>query len=354
VLGGTVWAIRNEIPVGEADLVVIDEGSQLKVPDASIAVRRVGAAGRLVIAGDDKQLPPIVQGTYPDPHPGEPLVHRSIFECLRAQDQGEDPTAPLLENFRMNRTLCRYPAEQVYLPDYTSATDAIGRRRLALSEDGSSSLEDLFLEPHFPLVVGVIEGVRATAENRIEAAFVASVTLTLRRRLLSDSLTPYPDDRAGDQAFWSQGLFIVSPHRAQINAVRRALSGRRRWLSEPFVDTVDKMQGQECDAVIAAYGVSDVEYAMREKEFIYSLNRLNVAITRARAKTVLLLPRPLIEPPIHAFEDDRIASGIAFMQGLVQFAEHHGERTVHPLGHPARLELLRVPESCGTPDTTAH
>jgi hypothetical protein len=105
------------------------------------------------------------------------------------------------------------------------------------------------------------------------------------------------------------------------------------------------MQEQECDAVIATYGVSDVEYAMKEKEFIYSLNRLNVAITRARAKTVLLLPRPLIEPPIHAFEDDRIANGIAFMQGLVHFAEHHGERTVHALSPPARLVLLRVPES---------
>jgi DNA replication ATP-dependent helicase Dna2 len=354
VVGGTVWAIRKEIQVETADLVVIDEGSQLKVPDASIAIRRVGVAGRLVIAGDDKQLPPIVQGAYPDPDPGDPLVHRSIFECLREQEKGDNYTAPLLENFRMNRTLCRYPAEQVYLPDYTSATEMIARRRLALSDDGSSPLEDLILEPRFPLVVGVLEGVRATAENRVEAALVASVTVTLRSRLLSDSRTPYPDDRSGDRAFWSQGLFIVSPHRVQINAVRRALSQRRRWLSEPFVDTVDKMQGQECDAVIATYGVSDVEYAMREKEFIYSLNRLNVAITRARAKTVLLLPRPLIEPPIHAFEDDRIASGIAFMQGLVQFAEHHGERTVHPLGHPARLELLRVPESCGTPDSTAH
>jgi len=58
---------------------------------------------------------------------------------------------------------------------------------------------------------------------------------------------------------------------------------------------VDKMQGQECEAVIVSYGVSDVEYAMNEKEFIYSLNRLNVAITRARSKTIVFLPRPLLE-----------------------------------------------------------
>ena len=94
--------------------------------------------------------------------------------------------------------------------------------------------------------------------------------------------------------------------------------------------------------MIATYGVSDVEYAMGEKEFIYSLNRLNVAITRARAKTVVLLGRPLIEPPIAAFEDDRIAEGIAFMQGLVQWAERHGEVEEHPVGADVVLQLARV------------
>ena len=89
--------------------------------------------------------------------------------------------------------------------------------------------------------------------------------------------------------------FIVSPHHAQIWAIRRALAERRSWHSRPFVGTVDKMQGQECEAVIVSYSVSDVEYAMNEKEFIYSLNRLNVAITRARSKTIVFLPRPLLE-----------------------------------------------------------
>ncbi len=112
--------------------------------------------------------------------------------------------------------------------------------------------------------------------------------------------------------------------------------------ASPFVDTVDKMQGQECDAVIVSYGVSDVEYALSEKEFIYSLNRLNVAITRARAKTIVFLPLPLLEPPIAAFEDDRIAEGIAFMQGLWRFAETSGEASSRDLGDGALLRTFRV------------
>jgi hypothetical protein len=202
--------------------------------------------------------------------------------------------------------------------------------------DAPGSLADAVLDASHPLVVGVLEGVRATAENRVEAELVASTACRLRERLL---------DAGDDSDFWRHRLFIVCPHHAQIHAIRRALRARRSWQADPFVDTVDRMQGQECDAVIASYGVSDVEFAMREAGFIYSLNRLNVSITRARAKTIVFLPRPLVEPPIQAYEDETIAAGVAFMQGLVDFAERHGETSVHPLPRAAgSLVLLRVPE----------
>ena len=172
---------------------------------------------------------------------------------------------------------------------------------------------------------------------------VAVVAARLRERLVTATGARYSDDEDGDRHFWSSGLFIVSPHHAQINAINRALEHVRAWHSKPFVGTVDKMQGQECDAVVTSYGVSDVEFAMNEKEFIYSLNRLNVSITRARAKSVVFLPRPLIEPPIQAYEDDRVAEGVAFMQGLVAHAERAGEARSIGLGANAALTLFRVP-----------
>jgi DNA replication ATP-dependent helicase Dna2 len=81
---------------------------------------------------------------------------------------------------------------------------------------------------------------------------------------------------------------------------------------------------------------------MNEKEFIYSLNRLNVSITRARSKTIVFLPRPLLEPPIQAFEDDHTAPGVAFMMALVQFAEQNGESSSYDLDQGASLTLYRV------------
>jgi hypothetical protein len=164
------------------------------------------------------------------------------------------------------------------------------------------------------LVVCVLENVHATRENPHEARLVADLAAALRDRS--------PD--VDDHTFWRDRLFVVSPHHAHIRLIRRYLRDR---LGSPhsFVDTVDKMQGQECDAVIVSYGVSDVEYALSEQEFIYSRNRLNVAMTRARTKSILLISRRLLQPPIQALERDDVADGIAYMQGLAFWCEQGGD-----------------------------
>lgn len=342
ILGGTVWALRKQVYAGAVDAVIIDEGSQMRVPEAAIAARRLRRGGWLIVAGDHRQLPPIVQGVYPEPAAGEPLLHRSIFESLQAQGASNAYTSILLENFRMNRTLTRYPAEQIYVPGYQPVDDRVGARLLAVEPGGCDALTAEAIDPDYPLVVVVTDGVRAAAENRVEAALVARVALELRARLRDSAGDLYPEGAAGDGRFWRDGLFIVSPHHAQINAVQLALAAGRTWGVKPFVGTVDKMQGQECDAVITSYGVADIEYAAEEKDFIYSLNRLNVAVTRGRAKTIVFLSRALLEPPLASYEEDATAEGISFMQGLVQFARHHGETSTHPLEGGASATIYRV------------
>jgi hypothetical protein len=88
----------------------------------------------------------------------------------------------------------------------------------------------------------------------------------------------------------------------------------------PFVDSVDKMQGQGADVVVISYGVADPEFALSEAEFIYSLNRLNVAITRARAKCVVFLPRPLLDSLPRVLDLPEAERGLAFMRRLVEMA----------------------------------
>ncbi len=83
VVGATVYSCLKQYgQIPPFDLSVIDEASQVRVPEASIPIGLVGPQGRLVLAGDHLQLPPIVVGVYPETQPGEPLLHRSIFEAL--------------------------------------------------------------------------------------------------------------------------------------------------------------------------------------------------------------------------------------------------------------------------------
>jgi hypothetical protein len=114
------------------------------------------------------------------------------------------------------------------------------------------------------------------------------------------------------------------------------------------VDTVDKMQGQECDAVIVSYGVSDPEVTLLEGEFIYSLNRLNVAVTRARMKSIVFLPMPLLMPTLEVMANEDASERISYMDGLVRFAEEVNPPLVFDLDSSGstRLTIYRRYKCC--------
>jgi predicted RecB family nuclease len=348
VLGATVYScLKKQEELEGFDLVVIDEASQVRVPEAAIAVRRVADTGRLVLAGDHLQLPPIVAGVYPNTPPGEPLLHRSIFEAVCPRHAGRATSGPqeesrilrpLLENFRMNDVLTSFAAQLLYGPGYRCVNDEVARQRLAFKVGRDlDPLVGACLDPDFPLVVVILDGIRAAQANPVEADLVAQLVTALRDGLRAADGRPYPDDAR----FFRHGVFIVSPHHAQIRAIQKELAAQRHWEVPPFVDTVDKMQGQEADAVIVSYGVADPEFALREAEFIYGLNRLNVAVTRARSKCVVCLPRPLLEATPQVLDVEAAAAGLAFMRQLVAAAERVGEELVFE-GDEVEARVIRA------------
>lgn len=357
LLGGTVYSFdRVKRVVPSLDLLVVDEASQMRPAELALAISVLTDGGRLVLAGDDLQLPPVIQADYPAPDGDYPGLEDSIFAYLRHRDDPREPiyTCQLQENWRMNHTLSRFPAETLYGTSYTPATDEIGNQRIGLApptSQGESEDECLewILNPAYPLVLCVLENVRTTLENPAEAALVAQITQRLRERLIDPGTgEPYPQTGDGDSLFWRRGLFIVSPHHAQIAAIQSHLARLRAWEHLPLVDTVDKMQGQEAEAVIVSYGVSDVETALSEAEFIYSRNRLNVSLTRGKAKCMVFLPRPLLEPPLDVVQDERAEIGLQHMLDLLEFCRTHGEEKTFDLGRregntgPNKLTVFRA------------
>jgi uncharacterized protein len=78
-----------------------------------------------------------------------------------------------------------------------------------------------------------------------------------------------------------EDILVVAPYNAQVSALAEVLLAGAR------VGTVDKFQGQEAPVVIYSMATSTPEDAPRGMEFLYSLNRLNVAISRARCVAVV-------------------------------------------------------------------
>lgn len=340
VVGATVYSCMKADPGQAFDLVVIDEASQVRLPEASVPLTLGQESGRLLLAGDHQQLPPIVHGDWPDPVAG-PAIHASVLVALRVPGDAS-LGLQLQENWRMNRTLTSLAAEFIYGASYQCANEAVATHRLRWdAPEGSSTFARYALDPDFPLVIVVLDGVEAGKENVVEAGLVAELARALRDGLRLAASGPYPDDSSFFHGTKKEdpGAFIVSPHHVQIAAIRKKLAAC--GLTKPFVDTVEKMQGQQAEAVLVSYGVSDPEFAMREAAFIYGRNRLNVAITRAKSKVVLFLPRPLLDAPPSVLEVEKAAEGLAFMRQLYERALAHGEQWTFESKPGVSMEVLR-------------
>ena len=193
IVGSTVWGLAKS--EARFDLVVIDEASQVRLPDAALAIDRVHERGRLVAAGDHHQLGPIIAGAYPDPAEGEPVLHGSVFDLLRARpSRPGTPLCQLLENWRMCDVLTG-AARLLYGPDYRCAWPDVASRRLRLRRR-RNGFTGACLAPDAPLVVVILKGVQATNANEVEAALVSRLAVALRNDMA---------DVADDDAFWLEG-----------------------------------------------------------------------------------------------------------------------------------------------------
>ncbi len=93
---------------------------------------------------------------------------------------------------------------------------------------------------------------------------------------------------------------------------------------------VKKDPGREDQAVIASYRVSDIETAMSEANFIYSLNRLNVTVTRAKTKCILFISQPLLDQSYELMKNKGAMAGLNHMFNLRRFCEQNGDERVFP------------------------
>ena len=118
-------------------------------------------------------------------------------------------------------------------------------------------------------------------------------------------------DKAGaTRQIGPSDIIVVAPYNAQVNALRAALPGSIR------VGTVDKFQGQEAPICLVSMTASSADETARGMEFLFSLNRINVAVSRAKALALVFGSDRLREASCSSIEQMRLVNTLCALPSL--------------------------------------
>jgi uncharacterized protein len=266
VAAGTGWLWAREEFFEAVDVLFVDEAGQLTLADV-LAVSQ--AAKNLVLLGDPQQLGQPVQGSHPEGTDVSALEH--IL--------GEHKTIPaeqglfLEHTWRLHPKVCAFTSELFY-DGRLSSRPNLDRQVL----DGPSPLAGAGLW-FMPMSH---RGNQTSSPEEVER--IATLVADLTRGAVH-----WTDPKNVRRALQLSDILIIAPYNVQV----AALSAR---LPEARIGTVDKFQGQEAAVVICSLTTSSPEEAPRGMAFLYSPNRLNVAVSRAKTACILVGSRALFEP----------------------------------------------------------
>jgi len=293
LVAGTTWLFsRAGMRAHPVDVLIIDEAGQLALADA---VASANAAKNLILLGDPLQLSQVSQAE----HPGNSGA--SVLEHVL----GEHPTIPanegvfISETRRMHPDVCRFISEQIYEARLTShvscaqQTTAFGTglRWLEVAHEG-----------------------RAT-ESEEEARVVAHQIVTMLG-------TPWTNQRGETSPLRSEDFMVVAPYNDQVRLLRQYFDATP-GLKDVQVGTVDKFQGREAPVVFFTMTTSSAKDMPRGPEFLFSRNRLNVAVSRARCLAYLVCTEALLNSRARTIEEMRL---IGTLSAFVEFADELSSR----------------------------
>jgi predicted RecB family nuclease len=288
LVAGTTWLFAGpDMRGAPVDVLIVDEAGQLALADALAAST---SATNIVLLGDPLQLPQVAQAI----HPGG--AGSSVLEHVL----GDDVTLPpdrgvfLTQTRRMHPDVCRFISEEIYEGRLDSHPDCArqrtqfgtGLRWLQADHDGRST------------------------ESVEEAQLVAGEIGSLLG-------TPWVDMHGVTKPLTAPDFMVVAPYNDQVSLLRETLDQNPGSRGVP-VGTVDKFQGREAAVVFFTMTTSSSEHMPRSSEFLFSRNRLNVAISRARCLAYLVCTKKLLNSRARSIEEMRLISTLC---SFVEYCE---------------------------------
>jgi predicted RecB family nuclease len=277
LVAGTSFLFSREQLDGHLDTLFVDEAGQVALAD----VLAVGAAARnVVLLGDPNQLAQVSQGSHP------PGAEASVLRHLLGGAETLQPEMGLFleQTWRMRPEVNAFVSESFYEGRLESAPETLAR-----SLADGNGIRFLPVEH---------EG------NRTQSPEEAEVVAAEIARLVG---SPYCD-----RWLRHEDVIVVAPYNAHVRCLRAALP------DGVAVGTVDKFQGQQAPVVFYAMGSSSSEDVPRGLDFLFSRNRLNVAISRAQCLAYLVCSPRLLDANCRTVEQMRLANALC---RFVQAAE---------------------------------
>jgi ATP-dependent RNA/DNA helicase IGHMBP2 len=277
LVGSNHYTVRNM----KYRTVVIDEAGQALEPACWIPILK---AEKVIFAGDHLQLPPTIKS--------EEAAKGGLSTTLLEKCVALHPGSVVLleEQYRMNEAIMGY-SSKVFYDDKLKAHESVAGRVLFAGEAPLAFIDTAgcgFDEK--------LEGTSST--NPEEAAFLFRHLTQLAAEFAA--VNPKQED--------FPSIAIISPYKEQINILKEQLAHAtdlKPYLDKIAVNTIDSFQGQERDVVYISMTRSNTE---RQIGFLADIRRMNVAMTRARKKLVVI-------------GDSATLSVLPFYENFIAYAE---------------------------------
>ena len=284
IVAGTGWLFARPELDGAFDVLFVDEASQMSLANAVA----IGTCARsIVLIGDPNQLPMVTQGVHPDGAAASSLEHLV----------GDAVTVPAERGLFLPISRRMHPDVNAFIsPAFYGGlleTDPDTRLRVVDGDDPVLSGSGVRWLPTYHTGNG--------PRSREEAEVVASAVVALLAMTWRDTDGCHRPITVDD-------VIVVAPYNAQVAEIRAAV---QRRIGQPGnVGTVDKFQGREGVVAIYSMASSSREDAPRDMSFLYSRNRLNVAISRARCVALLVASPTLLEAGCRTPEQMRMVDAM--------------------------------------------
>jgi len=285
VIGATAFAfakVDGNVPL---DYLFVDEASQVSMANLLVAAR---AARNIILMGDQMQLEQPIQGTHPEKSGLSALDYLLDGEAVIPEDKG----IFLERTYRMHPLICQPVSELVY--EGKLGSDAPNQNQSVVTKKTGKILKSSGIQTFWTEHEG----------NTQSSQEEAKVIIDLIQELEGATVT----QKDGTiKVLDHDDILVVAPYNMQVNLLKEKLPETLK------VGTIDKFQGQEAAVVIVSMTVSNIEETPRGLDFVFDKNRLNVAISRAKALVLLVASPQLLSAPVNNIEQmEKVGTFIRF------------------------------------------